>query len=1795
MKIKGFKEEIETISNVIEKFNNIGLDYSKLSGGQISLFKEFSEQELQSYIDKIQEIQEAVNEIFANSPEDQQGLDIGQYEEFANALEGVEDSQAAILLSTQGLTNAQIQQTLSAKGLSTELQYQAMVEAGLLGTKQKLSNVELQSILASQLGSEAKAKEIMTSMGLSVAIEGEEVQTVKLTAKKLEQAIADGILTKEEAQLLAMTTGVTIAQNAQVTSTMPKWIASMKAMALATWEQVKATVAWLATTPAGWATLAIGGIVGVITAISKHNKKAEEAKQKIKELGEEARNASDEIKSNFESTKSTVDEVADKYAELAQGVKNLGKASQSQGTLSNDEYSEFLDLSNQLAELFPRLTTGYDDNGNAILNLNGNVQNITSSIYSYIDAMEAANSIELQNKFDDIWADYDQNIEYYNNKREDALQKVQDLKDTQYALGEEGIILNDYTKEIFDKAGLNIYDYLGQQLSDLDPNIQGKLNDAFALLIEQYQQEAEYATTQVESINKNTANYLISSLQGDDVMKSIENNLGTAGINIANAILSNINYAEQYKGMSGAEILEAVKKDYLFAISKLEGEDKQQFQDAWNNLLSIDTDAALAENIPKIEAYIKQLAELLNIDWTQLAPALGYDLEADKQSLNTAKDRFATTETRTYGSGDHQYTRDTQVNNEVADKWINGLSEDDLNFIATIDKIDIDETAKFKTEEEFQEWLDKLKEEAGVIEVRTALDTATDLKTTDDAFQKLGSGKSGLYADTKSGKHGSASDIEGLTESFKDVSGGFALESFANTLEKLPGDAQAAQEAFDDLTTAYLDQSNVLDDITEANKDYIIEQLKTQGIENAEAFVLSRLNSQVKKNIKAVNEYSTAVSSYSKTLLSVQKGEDGYDDALEEMRTNFEELYNSINDFKDEQGNKITIPISTDFAEKNLQDLIDLANGSTDALERLQFAAAKEYITHIGVDLPTDQYNAVQQQMNSLMDEIQSNIQDVKVGAYLDNTAAIKALSDLILASNGTAKDVNNVLSQMGVDAEVQYEDITMEMSGTGGAGDHEYKYNYTHRAKIPKSVKYIKKPVSGVGAHYTGTSNGSSSGGSGGGGGGSSSDTQKDPTQFDWIETAITRAEESISRLDKVIDNTYQNWLDRNIAVVNKIKQVSNEIDLQKKAYQGYMNKANSIGLADVYKQKVQNGAIQIEDIADENLVKKIENYKNWYEKAIACKDAIKDLNTTLSDLAKMRFDNVVKQFEEIEQVFTDANDLIQKRLEYAEERGMIASKAYYQGMIANSKKNRQHLAKQLTRMQEELNKGVASGSIKKGSEEWYSMTQEIEKTKQAIVETDTEIQKFANDIRQVDWDIFDLGQEMISNVIDETDFLNSLIEKRDNLTDGTKSRGLTNDGIALLGTHSSNYNMYMAKNQEYAKKIKEINNQLAKDPTNQDLINQKDEYIKAQRESILAAEDEKQAMIDLARQGYDAVLANMQELIDKRKEYLNQEKSIYEYQKNISEQTKNIASLRKQLAVYENDNSEESRKKVQQLKVSIQEAEQNLKDTEYDKYISDQEEMLDKIYQDYSDTIDEKFENIDSLFKELISIVNKFDNNIQNTLYHTAQDAGYNLSEEIKGIWSGDAKLTISSFSKNFSTYATNVQKVLSSIWNKIDYMTYVSWVDYNKQSGGTTNNQVTKQHATGLKKSTSDYLAWTQENGAEIVRTKDGALLYPVTSGTTIFTSDMTDNLWNFAKNPFEFISGIPSTISYSNHINNENNISLTIGDIKLDGVQNPEQFASQFISAMQNNSKLRKALQSGTIDLLAGKNSKRINNF
>lgn len=203
-----------------------------------------------------------------------------------------------------------------------------MLDAGLLKSKQQLTNVELQSNIAKTLSatmseeeSIAKSKELMASMGLTVAKEGENAQTVKLTKTKLAELIASDQLTQAQAQEIAARTGVLIATQSQNAIT-PVWIANLKAMAIATWEQVKATAAWLVSTPAGWATIAIGSIVAVTAGIWKlHDALTitlEEQKEKLKESKE----AYEDVKNELHGLETEIQNNIDRIKEL-EALPNL--------------------------------------------------------------------------------------------------------------------------------------------------------------------------------------------------------------------------------------------------------------------------------------------------------------------------------------------------------------------------------------------------------------------------------------------------------------------------------------------------------------------------------------------------------------------------------------------------------------------------------------------------------------------------------------------------------------------------------------------------------------------------------------------------------------------------------------------------------------------------------------------------------------------------------------------------------------------------------------------------------------------------------------------------------------------------------------------------------------------------------------------------------------------------------------------------------------------------------------------------------------------------------------------------------------------------------------------------------------------------------------------------------------------------------------------------------------------------------------------------------------------------------
>ena len=126
----------------------------------------------------------------------------------------------------------------------------------------------------------------------------------------------------------------------------------------------------------------IEGIQLLIKGIDNLILTADEAEEKAEALRGNMQSFFDEVQSGQQ----TISSVSDRFSELSEHVTKTGENID----LTKDEYSEYLDICNQVKTIMPELVTGYTNEGNAIITLKDNVDNLTESYKENIRAKAAA-------------------------------------------------------------------------------------------------------------------------------------------------------------------------------------------------------------------------------------------------------------------------------------------------------------------------------------------------------------------------------------------------------------------------------------------------------------------------------------------------------------------------------------------------------------------------------------------------------------------------------------------------------------------------------------------------------------------------------------------------------------------------------------------------------------------------------------------------------------------------------------------------------------------------------------------------------------------------------------------------------------------------------------------------------------------------------------------------------------------------------------------------------------------------------------------------------------------------------------------------------------------------------------------------------------------------------------------------------------------------------------------------------------------------------------------------------------
>lgn len=1583
--------------------------------------------------------------------------------------------------------------------------------------------------------------------------------------------------------------------------------------------------------------MAIGAVVsGGVSLISKAIDNAIETEaEKAEKLQEMAQKAS-EAKSNIESLSSsmrdnakTVNDIKDRYAELSQGVDNLSNKNLS---LSTGEYEEFLDLTNQLSEVFPQLNRGIDDNGNAILNLNGDVNTITSSLESMLQVeKELANQKIAENageyikntlpQLENSYENLENLKENYENEKklrerylnidsigkqstpgekidtdllfygDDALQSgswvLNDLEEY-FKLEKkwEEIYSNDkyhnligYKIELTKEDKYNIEKYYSDFITTTETEIK-KAESELARANQQLSSMASYWYTSELSLKDQNGKAIYDNLQSADLQNAIQQ------------MFNDINWAklsEDKDWDSEDDVYNYISDNILIPLENVSPEIKDS---VYNNIIKAFTDTTLSSNdkLEILKNLQQQLSDLgITVD-------LSFKINEIENQNDIIRNQLGFNK-----NANNQYDA---IKNQEIEAFINNLEDEEKTLWLNTE---IPDDVKKGTKEDWERYIESLQKKAddnplvlhselqnNASSMKSAFD---DLYKAYDDYQQ--NGLSGIDTTNLSNlnKEDTFGNINGTTASY---------EKFLAVMQNVNSTAEEVQNAFDELASDYIYHSELADQITEDNVEWIASELEKNSVINASAVAEQML-------INKFGVESATVSECIRANLS-----------LNGVRLNSENATEAL----------------ANASVSEIDALIGEANASGVAT-----TALSEY----------------------LIEKISATNTTINTDGDIAN----------LLAMGEALGDVGKLLEQL----------IALKVA-------FNQQSSYMAKNEIQKSISSLESQIkakikSGTKAN---TSSGGSYRSSSGSSGGSGTDSETEQN-YDWVEIKIQRLEEAISRLDKVVSNTYTNWSNRNAALSSEISKVIDEISVQKQVYDRYMQEANKVGLSAEYVSKIQNGKMDIETITDENLIDKIEAYSEWYNKALECSDAIQELNINLGELAEKKFDNIQSEFESYISVINSYANIIDERISRTEEQGYFVSRKYYQALIEYENQELTKLRTEQSSLSNSLAASVASGLIEKDSEAWNNMQSKILDIQKSIEESTTTLIEYNNAIRDLDWEIFDYILDRIDKINNEADFFISVLENM-KLYDDTGN--FSDFGLTTASLNLVKMTTYIKMAREYADELAKIDKDLVNDPNSKTLLERKEELIELQQEAILNSENEKQAIKSLVQEGINIHLQALTDLIDKYKETLQSAKDLYNYQSNITEQTSEIAKLQKILLAYQNDDSESARKSKQEYENQLKDAEKQLKETEWDKYISETEKLLDTLYTNYEETLNTRLDNIDALIETVSNSVNEGFDTVKDTLFSTSEKLGYDLTDSMNKIYGvesdGFLKITdqmvnsSNGISQNIINSSNSIINAINSIKDTINKMKDVAEQKANltvkptqsvsvssptptpapsptppptqsssssSSSGGSGGNgnaeigdKVTllarnrfyqdsygngksgykdndtqvyitsinlrgskpyhiskgnrlgmqdlgwidlkglRGYRTGSRSIPYNQLAWTQEDGSELMySSKDGAMLTPLGRGDKVFTKEMSDTLYDFARANvginFNTTRNIPQfkpkeVVSVSN----DNNIS-----INLPGVTNYQEFKQQ----LQNDDRFASFIQQITIGEALGKNT------
>jgi len=390
-------------------------------------------------------------------------------------------------------------------------------------------------------------------------------------------------------------------------------------------------------------------------------------------------------------------------------------------------------------------------------------------------------------------------------------------------------------------------------------------------------------------------------------------------------------------------------------------------------------------------------------------------------------------------------------------------------------------------------------------------------------------------------------------------------------------------------------------------------------------------------------------------------------------------------------------------------------------------------------------------------------------------------------------------------------------------------------------------------------------------------------------------------------------------------------------------------------------------------------------------------------------------------------------------------------------------------------------------------------------ILDCKKAIEEFDNELLQLHWDVFDRIQGQFKDLDSELSNLRELF-KDSKVTDGDS--GWSKEGIAQLGLLTQQYEVAQRQIQQYNDAISKLNDDYKSGKYSAtEYMDKLSDLTSGQWDAVKSSESVKEAIMELNETRINEEISAIEkeidaykELIDAQIEALKSAKDLHDYQRQIAEKTKSVTELERQIAAMKNDDSAATVAKRKQLEAQLAEARKALEEAEYQHSIEEQENALNKEFENYESERNAEIEKLRASLEEREALIAaSFETVKQNAeivgqeIASIAAEHGVRISDAIITAWQNGENAVASYgtvLSENSSAFIGNLIDVENEVYTlqsqanvTADSLSYMFATRADNLVNELVTSYQSEENLNNMTKALNDSLVKTLESGYNI----------------------------------------------------------------------------------------------------------------